>query len=131
MAMGFSTTLRTARAQAIVTTLGNACLFKCYDGTRPATGGTATTLLATLTGGAPAGTATNGVLTFNTIASDTAADATGTCTWVRITDSSGTFVADMSAGIAGSGAEVIFNNADFVIGYPVGISSATITEGNA
>lgn len=104
---------------------------KIYDGTRPATGGTATTLLGTLTFSDPCGTVSSGVLTFSAITADSSADATGTATWARIADSAGTFVADISVGISGSGAELILNTTSIVAGGPISVSSATLTEGNA
>jgi hypothetical protein len=39
-------TLRSAMMDAITTRAGNAALLRIYDGSRPATGGAATTLLA-------------------------------------------------------------------------------------
>lgn len=52
MALAFATTLRNAMLDEIKTALdagAGAALIRIYDGTRPATGGTATTLLAELT----------------------------------------------------------------------------------
>jgi hypothetical protein len=49
MALAYSTNLRNARLDAITTFAGGSCLLRIYDGSRPATGGTATTLLAELT----------------------------------------------------------------------------------
>jgi hypothetical protein len=54
---------------------------RIYSGTRPATGGTATTQLAELPCNATfAPAASGGVLTMNAITSDASADATGTAT---------------------------------------------------
>ena len=83
MALGFATTLRTARASQIVAAIdagAGAGKLRLYNGTRPATGGTVTTLLAELTFSDPCGTVTSGVLTFSAIASDASADNTGTAT---------------------------------------------------
>jgi hypothetical protein len=49
MAIGMSTALRNARLDAITTFAGGNCLLRIYNGSQPATGGTATTLLAELT----------------------------------------------------------------------------------
>lgn len=48
MSVGYSTTLRNARLDAITTAIGASGLLRIYDGTRPASGGAATTLLAEL-----------------------------------------------------------------------------------
>ena len=57
MTIAFSTTLRTARAQAIITAAGANAKMKFYDGTRPASGAGigGSTLLATLIAGATLG----------------------------------------------------------------------------
>jgi len=129
MALGFSTTLRNARADAITTAAGASALLKIYDGTRPATGGTATTLLATLTCNATfAGAASTGVLTLNSITSATAV-ATSTATWFRLTTSGGTFV--MDGNVSTSGSDLNLNTVSIVSGGTVSVTSATFTEGNA
>jgi len=68
MALGVNTTTRHAWLDAITTRAGASALLRIYDGTRPATGGTATTLLAELTCNATfAPAASAGVLTLNAI----------------------------------------------------------------
>lgn len=131
MAIGFSTAIRNARLDAITTAAGGSCKLRIYDGTRPATGGTATTLLAELTCNATfAPAASGGTLTLNAITSDTAADATGTATWARIVKSDGTtHVLDCSVGT--SGADINLNTVSLVTGATVAVTSAVITEGNA
>lgn len=101
---GYATTLRNSRLDAITTRAGNAALLRFYDGTRPATGGTATTLLAELTCGTPfAAGASSGVLTAGTITQDSSANASGTATWARLVQSDGTtHVADFSVGVQAS-----------------------------
>lgn len=129
MAVGYSTTLRNARLDAITTAIGASGLLRIYDGTRPASGGAATTLLAQLALSATfAPAAAAGVLTASAITSDSSADATGTATWARLTTSGGTFVADM--GVATSGAEVTLNTVAIVIGGTVACTSCVITAGN-
>lgn len=99
MALGFSTTLRNARATAIVTDAGASAILRIYDGVRPATGGAATNILSEHTCAATLGTVAAGVLTFNAVGSDASANNTGTATWGRLLRSDGTTqVADMSAG---------------------------------
>lgn len=130
MALAYSTTLRNARLDAISTAVGSGGLIRIYDGTRPATGGTATTKLAELTvSGAFAAAASAGVLTVNTVTSDSSADATGTATWFRVTTSGGTAVIDGNVGTSGS--DLNLNTTSIVSGGPVAITSFTITAGNA
>lgn len=131
MAIGFASGLRNARADAITTFAGGSGKLRIYDGTRPSTGGTATTLLAELTCNATfAPAASGGVLTLNSITADTSANATGTATWARFVKSDGTtFVMDCSVGT--SGADINLNTTSIVSGASVSITSATITEGNA
>ena len=126
-----ATALRNARLDALTTFAGNGALLRIYDGSRPATGGTATNLLAQLTLGSPmAPAASGGVLTLNAITQDSAADATGTATWARIVKSDGTtHVCDLSVGT--SGADINFATVAFVAGAVVQVTSASITEGNA
>lgn len=129
--LAFATGLRTARADAITTFAGNSGKLRIYDGSRPATGGTATTLLAELTCNATfAPGASSGVLTLNAITSDSSADATGTATWGRLTKSDGTtHVLDFNVGT--SGADLNLNSVSIVATGTVAVSSAVITEGNA
>lgn len=130
MALGMSTALRNAMLDAITSTAGGSALLRIYDGTRPATGGTATTLLAELTCNATfAPAASGGVLTLNSITSDSSANATGTATWFRLVTSGATFVLDGSVGT--SGADLNLNTTSIVSGAAVSVTSATITAGNA
>ena len=130
MAIAYSVTIRNAMLDAITTGAGASCLLRFYDGTRPATGGTATTLLAELTCNATfAPAASGGVLTLNAIAQDTSANATGTATWFRIVKSDGTtHVMDGNVGTSGSDLNV--TTTAFVITQPVSVSSFVITEAN-
>lgn len=132
MAIGYATTLRNARLDQVTTAIDagvSAAFLRIYDGTRPATGGAVTTLLAELTLSDPsAGAAAAGVLTLNAITADSAANATGTATWARIVTSAGTFVLDCSVGTAGT--DIILNTVSIVINAQVSVTSATLTEGN-
>jgi len=133
MAIGLSTTARNARLTALITAIDAGSgpgVLSIYSGTRPATGGTATTLLAELTLSDPCGTVSGGVLTFNAITQDSSANASGTASWARIVDSDAAFVLDLGVGTAGSGMEIILNTTTIVAGGPVGITSASLTEGN-
>ena len=132
MAMGLADTIRNNRLTQILNAIdaGPAAGFlRIYDGTRPAKGGTATTLLAELTFSDPSGTVSAGVLTFSAVNQDPSANATGTATWARIVDSTGAFVADFNVGTSGS--DINLNSVAISTGQAVQITSATITEGNA
>lgn len=124
-------TLRSAMVDAITTRAGNAALLRIYDGTRPATGGAATTLLAELTCGTPfAAGASSGVLTLGAITQDSSANATGTATWFRIVKADGTtHVLDGNVGTSGS--DLNLTTTAIVITQPVSITSFVITEANA
>lgn len=102
---------------------------KIYSGTQPATADTAlsgNTLLATLIfSSTSAANASGGVLTFSTITEDSSADATGTATFARFTDSDDNAVLDMDVGT--SGASIILNTVSIVAGGPVRITSGTLT----
>jgi len=131
MTVGMIPALRNARLDAITTFAGASGKLRIYSGTRPATGGAITTLLAELTLNATfAPAAAAGVLTLNAIASDASADATGTATWARIFKSDGTtIVLDCSVGT--SAADIILTTTSVVAAAAVACTSATITEGNA
>lgn len=130
MALGYAVTLRNNKLDEISTRAGNAALLRIYDGSRPATGGTATTLLAELTFGSPfAGAASSGTLTANAITSDSSANATGTATWFRVVQSDGsTHVMDGNVGTSGS--DLNLNSTSIIAGGTVSVSSFVITAGN-
>ena len=131
MALAYeAATLRDAMLDAITTHAGNAALLRIYDGSRPATAGTATTLLAELTCGTPfAAAAVNGVLTLGAITQDSSANSTGTATWFRIVKADGTtFVMDGNVGTSGS--DLNLTTTSIVSGQPVSVSSFVINEGN-
>lgn len=131
MTLGINVTTRNAMLDAITTRAGASALLRIYDGTQPATGGTATTLLAELTCNATfAPAASSGVLTLNAITQDSSANATGTATWFRIVQSGGsTHVLDGTVGT--SGADLNLNSVSIVATGSVAISSFTVTAGNA
>ncbi len=131
MAIGFNVLCRNAMLDAITTFAGNSGKLRFYDGSRPATGGTATTLLAELTMNATSfAAASSGVLTANAITSDASADATGTATWARLVKSDGTtHVADYN--VSTSGSDINMVSVSFVATETIAITSMTITAGNA
>lgn len=129
MTIAYSTAVRNAMLDAITTAIGANGLLRIYDGSRPASGGAATTLLAQLALSATAApAASGGVLTFNAITQDASADATGTATWFRVTTSGGTFVIDGS--ISTSGSDLNLTSTSIVITQPVSVTSFVITEAN-
>ncbi len=130
MATGYATTLRNAQLDAITTFAGSGAKLRIYDGTRPATGGTATTLLAEFTLGSPfAGAAASGSLSV-TLPSDTTGVAASTATWFRIVKADGTtHVLDGSAGT--SGTDLVLNTAAISVGVTVAVTAFTIARGNA
>ena len=133
MALSYITALRNARLDLIKTQTDagvSAGLLRIYDGTRPATGGTATTLLAELTFSDPSyGAAASGVLTASAITQDSSANATGTATWFRVVDSAAAFVMDGNVGTSGS--DLNLTTTSIVATQAVSVTSWVITEGNA
>jgi len=131
MALAYDVSIRNSMLDAITTRAGASALLRIYDGSRPATGGAATTLLAELTCNATfAPSASSGVLTLNSITQDSSANATGTAAWFRIVKSDGTtFVLDGSVGTSGS--DLNLTTTSIVATQPVNITSFVITEGNA
>lgn len=131
MAIAYDTvSIRNVMLDAITTRAGASALLRIYDGTRPATGGAATTLLAELTCNTTfAAAASSGVLTLNAITQDSSANASGTATWFRIVKADGTtFVLD--GNVAASGSDLNLTPATIVAAQPVSVSSFVITEGN-
>lgn len=129
MTTGYNATLRNAQLDQITTAVGNAGKLQIYDGTRPATGGTATNKLAEFTLGTPfASAASAGVLSPNLPANTTGLLA-GTATWFRITTSAGGFEIDGS--VSTSGADLNLNTTTISSGLTLSITGFTITRGNA
>jgi hypothetical protein len=129
MALGYVASLRNAKLNAITTALGGSALLRIYSGTRPATGGAATTLLAELTCNstfAPA--ASGGVLTLNAITQDSSADSTGTASWFRLLTSGASIQIDGNVGTSGS--DLNLTTTSIVATQPVSVTSFTITDGN-
>lgn len=130
MALGYVEVLRNNQLDEITARAGASALLRIYDGSRPATGGAATTKLAELTCNATfAPAASGGVLTLNAITADSSADATGTATWFRIVQSGGSnHVMDGNVGTSGS--DLNFNSVSITSGGTVSVTSFTITAGN-
>jgi len=133
MTMGYTTAIRNAGLDEIITQIdkgSGAGHLHFYSGAQPSTGGPATTMLAELVMSAVSfAAASGGEIIANAVASTTAL-ATGTATWFRIDDSDENFAIDGTVGIAGSGADLILDNVDFVLGAPVTQDSVVIVAGN-
>lgn len=125
---GYSTTLRNAKLDANTTAVGSAGKLQLYDGTRPATGGTATNKLAEFTLGSPFAAAASSGSMSPTLPANVSGLLAGTATWARVTTSGGTFVMDLSVGT--SGTEVVLNTTSISVGVTVSVTSWTITAGN-
>jgi hypothetical protein len=130
MALALNALIRNAMGDAITTFTGGSALLRIYSGSRPATGGAATTLLAELTCNATfAPAASGGVLTLNAITQDSSANATGTATWFRIVKSDGTTHV-MDGDVGTSGSDLNLNTTSLVSGGPVAVTSFVLTLGN-
>lgn len=132
MALAFATGLRNNRANQIRDAIdagAGAGLLRIYDGSRPASCGTATTLGAELTFSDPSAPgASGGVMTASAITDDSSANATITATWFRVVDSTGTCVMDGNVGTASS--DLNLNSTSIASGQRVSCTSFVITEGN-
>ena len=132
---GYSLSLRQAKANAITTAVGNAGILTIYSGTQPATGGTATTVLATFTLGSPFAAAATGTLGGTvsispTIPATVTATGTGTATWYRITTAGATQVIDGTISATGGGGDLQLATTSITVGLQVQITSWTMSVGN-
>jgi len=135
MAIQLRTTERNGFLDAITSAISTSGLLRIYSGTPPATVATAlsgNTLLAELALSstfAPA--ASSGVLTANSITSDTSADATGTASFFRLLTSGGTAIVQGTVTATGGGGDLTFASTSFVAGYTISITSFTLTAPGA
>ena len=129
MATGYSSTLRNSQLNAITTAVGNAGTLTIYSGTQPATGGAATTVLATFTLGSPFAPAASGAVLSPTLPANVNASATGTATWFRVSTSGAAQCIDGTCGT--SGTDLILNTTALTSGNPVSVTAWTVTRGNA
>ena len=133
MALKMSAAVRNAMLDAITTQVGTTAKLRIYSGTRPANVAASITgtLLAELTCNATfAPSASGGVLTLNSITSDSSADATGTATHFRLWNSAGS-TAMVDGDVGTSGSDLNLNTTSIVAGAAVSVTSFTITAGNA
>jgi len=133
MALGYDVSLRNNRLDeitALVDAGTGGGFLRIYDGARPATGGTATTLLAELTFSVtsfPAASA--GAMSASAISDDTSANATGTATWFRVVDDVAGHVMDGDVGTSGS--DLNLNSVSINSGVNVSVTQFDLTAGNA
>lgn len=122
MPISLNTTLRNARASAIVTEAGATAKLAVY------TAGF-TTLLYTSTCGATLGTVATGVLTLGAVGNATAV-AAGVAALARLFKTDGTtlVVDGLTVGVTGSNINI--TNTTIAVNDVVTTSSGTITEGN-
>lgn len=131
MALGMDVVLRNSRLQKIIDLIDSGAgvgVLRIYDGSRPATGGAATNLLASLPVSKPCATISAGVLTFAAITTSSVV-LTGTATWFRLVTSAGTFCYDGS--ISTSGSDLNLNSQGLSAGAQISISALTVTEANS
>lgn len=130
--MSYSTAVRTANMQDIITAIGTGGKAKWYNGTRPANLGAVTggnTLLATLTWASNIGTASAGVLDIDEAgAAQTAAShVNGTPTFVDFTTSGDAVVVRIP--ICGSAPCITFTGT-IATGQNITLTGLSITAGN-
>lgn len=133
MALQLSVAARSARLDAIETTVGVSAVLKIRTGAQPATCATADsgTVLATLT--LPSdwlAAAASGVKALAGTWQDTSADAAGTAAHFRIYESTGTTCHLQGTVGQGSG-DLSLDNTVIAAGQQVTITAFTLTDGNA
>jgi hypothetical protein len=130
MALGYVETLRNNQLDEITAQIGTNGTIRIFSGTRPATGGAETTLLAELAlSSTAAGAASGGDLTFSAISDEDSAVADGTASWFRVATSADAAVIDGDVGTSGS--DLNLNSTSITTGGTVSITSFVITAGNA
>lgn len=130
MTTGYVAALRNAQLDAITTFVGNTGKLSLMSGTRPATGGTETTKLATFTCGTPfAPAASAGVLSPN-IPADVNGISAATATWFRLFKTDGTTIC-IDGSVGTSASDLILTSTSIQVGVAIHIATWTITRGNA
>jgi hypothetical protein len=122
MAVTYTTAVKNARLDAVVTQIGSAGVLEI------GTTGMGT-VLATIALGNPAGTTSGGILTFSGFPrSDTSADATGTAAAARIRTASGGTDIITGLTVGTSASDINLDSVSITTGQTVTINSATITH---
>lgn len=122
MAVTYTTAVKNARLDAVVTAIGSTGVLEI------GTTGMAS-VLATIALNSTAGTSASGVLTFSGFPkSDTSADATGTAAAARIRTATGgtDIVTGLTVGTSGS--DINLDSTSITAGQTVTITAATITH---
>jgi uncharacterized protein (UPF0254 family) len=135
MSLGLAEHIRNAWGNSIAAAIdagagrGKLCV---YDGPRPRSAGSPTTLLAELVFSKPcAQEARRGLITFGPMEPDSDAKGTGRAAWARATDSEGNFVADFSVGPKGSNSDIVLDGTTAIEkGQIVSVLNGSIQEGN-
>lgn len=126
----FSTLQLNAFLDTLNTQLGAGAFLRFYSGTKPATADAAlsgNTLLAQTTLSAtPFAAAGTHAAVAAAIGSDTAADATGTCTWATFTTSAGVRKLDVTVGEAADSADITVDNKAFQVNATIAVSAFSI-----
>lgn len=133
MALQFDTTLRNTWLDALTSAVGASGLLKLFSGSVPANVAAADPagLLATLTCNATfAPASSGGVLTLNSIASNTAS-GTGTAVSFRLYTSGGTCHTQGTVTATGGGGDVTIDNTSIASGQTISETSFTITAPGA
>ena len=125
MSVVYSATLKNTRMTDVVTALGTTAYINIYSA-----GGA--TLLASIPLQNPAGTVTNGVLTFSgTPLTESSANASGTAAEATVTTAANgggtTVISGLTVGT--SGTDIVLSSTNIVAGQPVTLTSASITHG--
>jgi hypothetical protein len=126
----FLLALRNTILNAVNTSVGTTAVLNFYAGVQPADVSSATTaantVVATLsfTSTSAFAAASAGVLTANSITSDSSA-AGGTTTWFSICKNTGARVVDGSVGVSAS--DVVLNSTSVATGATVALSAFTVT----
>lgn len=122
MAVTYTTAVKNARLDAVVTAIGSTGVLEI------GTTGMAS-ILATIALNSTAGTSSGGVLTFSGFPkSDTSADNTGTAAAARIRTASGGTDVVTGLTVGTSGSDINLTSTSITSGQTVTISSATITH---
>lgn len=104
-------------------------LIKIYSGVIPATPETAVTtqtLLGTLVFSVTSGSIASQIFTAAAITPDASADATGTASWARITDSDGNPVIDCDVSTTSGSGAIKLNTTSIVERGPISLTGFTI-----
>lgn len=120
MALTYSTAVKTARMNAVVTALGSSAKLQI------GTSGMAA-VLATITLDATAGTVSNGVLTLSGMPKNVAASAAGVAAAARLRTSGDVdIITGLTVGT--SGTDIIIDNTNIASGQTVNVTSVVITH---